>query len=158
MTEIQRIIGGLSVLEKYNPNTSVHGKPNATWTLEAQELEFIDITVEDREALEGYGWRNRERHPYMWYMLSDHGLVTEEVELRKPAKKKANQGPKSRWATHEVLNKNTLSIFIAGQPILCGNCDSTILPEKHFSRSADRAGTKDGIAFTWCSTCRYIEV
>jgi len=64
---------------------------------------------------------------------------------------------KSRWVELEVQEANELCILKAEKHITCSGCDGIILPDKYFSRSADKKGTKEGIRYAWCSECRIVK-
>lgn len=74
---ITRAIKGLEILQKYKGNAGIHGASNATWLLESQEEEYLEISEEDRSALNLYGWRQRKSAPYRWVLATDQGLVKE---------------------------------------------------------------------------------
>lgn len=78
--DIERIIKGLEVLAKYKPNASIYGKETARTMLVTQEEEYFNISNQDRETLYKYGWRNRKEGPYMWFLVTDRGLESEQGE------------------------------------------------------------------------------
>lgn len=78
MTLIDRIISGLQILSRYKPTADITGTNACTFTLTAQELEFSEITNADRETLYNLGWRNDDKHPYQWRLLSEYGLSQEQ--------------------------------------------------------------------------------
>jgi|GEM_PF-2091409 len=80
LSDIQRITLGLEILAKYKPLADIWGKPNSTWFLETQEVEYIDITDEDRAELYHYGWRSRALSPYMWILATKNGLEVEQSD------------------------------------------------------------------------------
>ncbi len=88
LSEIQRITQGLHILERYKPLASVHSVCNATWCIELQEEEFIDIVQEDRDELYRLGWRNPKKSPYLWKCATEKGLSQEvrEKSLLQPVR------------------------------------------------------------------------
>jgi hypothetical protein len=68
MNTINKIINGLKIFEKYNEHT----RPlcaSSKATLEVQEVEFGNITKDDREMLNSFGWKNKEKSPYLWQLI-----------------------------------------------------------------------------------------
>jgi hypothetical protein len=63
---IDQICKGLRIPKKYHPDAFVCGSDNATKTLFLQELEFENITAEDRAELLSLYWKNNG--PYSWYI------------------------------------------------------------------------------------------
>ncbi|MFC4861219.1 hypothetical protein ACS8MQ_08775 [Pseudomonas sp. MAHUQ-62] len=78
-SNITRIIKGLEILQKYKKDAAIYGKPNATWLLESQEKEYLEISEDDKKTLNAYGWRQRQKTPYLWILATDHGL-SEEIK------------------------------------------------------------------------------
>jgi len=65
MTVIQKIINGLNIFERYNENT-IPFSTGSKAILIVQEVEFGDITDEDRELLRDFGLHNEADLPYVW--------------------------------------------------------------------------------------------
>ncbi len=76
-TEIDRMIGGLEILRKYKPNAVIVGKSTTTCLLETQELEYVDISADDKDQLFKLGWRLRH-NDYFWIMLTERGMQSEQ--------------------------------------------------------------------------------
>lgn len=49
------------------------------------------------------------------------------------------------------------NIYKALIPLTCDNCQRTIQPQEIFCRTADKLGTKMGIRYIFCSSCKPIE-
>ena len=63
---IDQICNGLRILEKYCPNASVMGNTAVRAAIELQEMEFKDITEEDRNFLFSMSWKTNGH--YLWYI------------------------------------------------------------------------------------------
>ena len=63
---IDQICKGLRILEKYCPNASVMGNTAIRAAIELQEMEFKNITEEDRNFLLSIGWKTNGF--YLWYI------------------------------------------------------------------------------------------
>lgn len=68
MNIINKIVNGLKIFEKYNEGTRPFCASSKA-ILEVQEVEFGDITNDDRELLNSVGWRNKEGSPYLWQLI-----------------------------------------------------------------------------------------
>lgn len=75
---IDRLITGLNIFKKYNSAPEIYCKPNATWVIELQEEEFIDIDDGDKGILIDNGWRTESG--ILWKMLTDKALIEDLAE------------------------------------------------------------------------------
>lgn len=61
----RRIINGLEIFEKYN-KTTIPYSGNTKIIMMVQEVEFDNISNEDTQLLNTYGWYNKLEAPYLW--------------------------------------------------------------------------------------------
>lgn len=62
MTDIEKLITGLKILGKYKSDAIFYSSSSILMT---QEVEFENITDEDKKKLEEYGWQ-QVGNPYSW--------------------------------------------------------------------------------------------
>ena len=64
MDDLERITKGMQVFIKYNADTRFWPSQARTFMGNVQEEQFSDISEDDRNTLESYGWKRTST--YMW--------------------------------------------------------------------------------------------
>lgn len=64
MANVDNLIAGLKILQTYKLDMEAHSTHRTGRVMETQEVEFIDITEEDKAKLIELGWWTNDH--YLW--------------------------------------------------------------------------------------------